>query len=43
LIFARKASSGVAGYGVCGFIGQRSLSKTHGESKPSLSELCHVY
>src|SRR5215510_11037442 len=32
-----RLPSGVTGYGVCGFIGQRSLSKTHKESNPSFS------
>jgi hypothetical protein len=32
-----RLPSGVPPYGVFGFIGQRSLSKTHKESKPSLS------
>jgi hypothetical protein len=32
-----RLPSGVPPYGVCGFIGRRSLSKTHKESMPSPS------
>jgi hypothetical protein len=30
-----RLPSGVAGYGVCGLTGHKSLSKTHRESKPA--------